>query len=111
MNRKQNSKDFIDLDQVYNFIEKEKLLEPNPYLVSKISNSIENPEVVSTNVLHIRQNVLNPILLSISVAAAITIGIVIGNLYNPKNYSGEPTSDFAYMNDAAIESVILLSSD
>lgn len=112
MNRKQNSNDYIDLDQVYKFIEEEKRVEPNPFLANKIFASIENADSgYLRKSRNLRQNVLNPVLIGISVAAAISIGIIIGNLYKPVTYQGDTISDFVYMDDAAIESVNLLSND
>ncbi|MDD2358703.1 MAG: hypothetical protein PHX13_12405 [Thiovulaceae bacterium] len=112
MNRKQNSKDFSDLDQVFEVIEDEKMMEPNPFLATRIMSSIEQAEADKLrNNLPNRKKMLNPVLVSISLAAAIILGIITGNLYSPVKPSSKVPSDFAYMNDAAIESVTLLTNE
>ena len=112
MNRKKNSNDFIDLDQVFEIIEEEKKFEPNPFLTSKILSSIGNSQVEQMRIYRpAGLKLLNPTMISLSVAAAVTIGIIIGSLYSPYRTSNSADSDFKYMNDAAIESVMFLSND
>lgn len=112
MNRKKNSNDFTDLDQVFEIIEQEKRVEPNPFLASRILSSIGNEQVGQMRINRpVGLRLLNPALIGLSVAVAVTVGIIIGNLYSPLNKSNEIVSDFSYMNDAAIESVLLLSNE
>ncbi len=112
MNRKKTSKDFTDLDQVFEIIEQEKKLEPNPFLASRILSSIGNENVGQMQINRpLGLRLLNPALIGLSVAAAVTVGVIIGNLYNPNKNFIETTSDFSYMNDVAIESVLLLTNE
>jgi hypothetical protein len=55
------------------------------------------------------QRVLKPVLISVSIAAAIFIGVLVGDIYFPAQPTNKLPVEMTYMNDAALESVDLFS--
>jgi hypothetical protein len=53
---------------------------------------------------------LKPVLVSLSIAAAILAGIFAGSIYQPAKQSKEIPVEMAYINDAALESVDYLAT-
>jgi predicted anti-sigma-YlaC factor YlaD len=86
-------------------IASEKKVEPDFFLSSKIMSRIEDLELKSQAPL-IR--VLKPALAAISIAAAITGGILIGNISEVTKDNGTPM-ELTLMNDAEMEQVNLLT--
>jgi anti-sigma factor RsiW len=95
-------------DKVMN---EEKRLQSNPFLVTRIMAGIEELEQnrASRERIPVYQKVLKPVLISVSVAAAIFIGILAGGSYLPSQSSDRIPVEMSYMNDAALESVELFS--
>lgn len=95
-------------DQV---MEEEKRLLPNPFLVTRIMAGIEEREQIHERNQRIPayQKVLKPVLVSVSIAAAIFIGVMVGNIYLPTQPTNHLPVEMTYMNDAALESVDLFS--
>jgi len=93
-------------------VEEEKRLHTNPFLVTRIMTGIEELEQLrESNIrIPIYQKVLKPFLFSISVAAAILIGVMFGNIYLPSHTTNKLPVELSYMNDAALESVDLFSN-
>lgn len=89
----------------------EKELKSNPFLVTRIMSGIEELEQNHESYQRIPayQHILKPALLSISIAAAIFIGVLVGNIYLPKQSINKLPVEMTYMNDAALESVDLFS--
>ena len=88
-------------------IEREKKIEPGPYLASGIMSAIENAESGAPETRLIR--ILKPAIIAASLAAAIFAGTIIGNVYKPA--SGYVPVELTLMNDAEIESVDVLLSE
>ena len=92
-------------------IDEEKRLQSNPFLVTRIMAGIEelgqNHE--SYKRISAYQKVLKPVLISVSIAVAIFIGVVAGNIYLPTQQTNKLPVEMTYMNDAALESVELFS--
>jgi len=90
------------------FIE-EKELQPNPFLVTRIMAGIDGLESNATEGEPIFTRVIRTALLTVSLAAAVFAGILLGN------FSAAPDErvplEMAMMDDAAIESVIMLSNE
>jgi len=89
----------------------EKGLKSNPFLVTRIMAGIEELEQSreSYQRIPVYQSVLKPVLISISVAAAMFIGVLVGNIYLPTQTINKLPVEMTYMNDAALESVDLFS--
>ena len=89
----------------------ESKVQSNPFLVTRIMSGIEEMEQKSGSYDPIPafQRVLRPILISVSLAAAIFTGVVVGSLYLSTESVQRIPVELSYMNDAALESVNLLS--
>jgi len=100
----------IIADKVMN---EEKNEQSNPFLSTRIMADIEELEHQKAIVRSIPKykKVLKPALISISVAAAIFLGVFMGNIYNPIQTSKSIPIEMAYMNDAALESVNMFSNE
>jgi hypothetical protein len=103
--------------QLINFskkvIESEKAIQSNPFLSTRIMSSIEELELKQAEKQSIPsyQKVLRPALITISIAAAMFIGIMAGNLFQPKQPANQIPVELAYMNDAALESVNVFANE
>jgi len=89
----------------------EKRLQSNPFLVTRIMAGIEELEQnrESYQYIPVYQKVLKPLLISVSVAAAIFIGVLAGSSYLPAQSPDRLPVEMTYMNDVALESVYLFS--
>lgn len=94
-------------------ISEEMAVESNPFLATRVMAEIEAIEQRQINSIHIPvyRKVLKPAIVIISVAAAIFIGVLVGNVYQPVSDSNKIPVELTYMNDAALESVDLLSNN
>ncbi len=92
-------------------MEDEKSMQQNPFLVTRIMANIGELENnrVGSQIVPFYQKVLKPALVGFSVAAAIFIGIVVGNFDVPAQSANKLPVEMAYMNDMALESVNLFS--
>ena len=89
----------------------EKEIKSNPFLVTRIMAGIEELEQnqVSYQRVPAYRSVLKPAFISVSIAAAIFIGVLVGNIYLPTQSINKLPVEMTYMNDAALESVDLFS--
>ena len=89
----------------------EKEIKSNPFLVTRIMAGIEELEQNRESYQRITayHSVLKPALISVSIAAAIFIGIFVGNIYLPAQSINKLPVEMTYMNDAALESVEMFS--
>lgn len=92
-------------------IEQEKSLQSNPFILTRIMAGIQVMEPGEQYTRHIPafQKVLKPVLISVSIAAAIFIGVMAGNIYLSTQPANNLPVEMLYMNDAALESVELFS--
>lgn len=94
-------------DRVINF---EKEISPDNYLTSRVMARIEKEEEGSYNGTSRFLKLLKPALITTSVAAAIFAGVMMGNIYKPSSGELSRPVEFALIDDAAIESVNILSN-
>ena len=89
----------------------EKGLNSNPFLITRIMAVIEELEQSreSYQRIPVYQRILKPALISVSVAAAMFIGVLVGNIYFPSQAINKLPVEMTYMNDATLESVDLFS--
>ncbi len=89
----------------------EKEIISNPFLVNRIMAGIEAPDQKHdiSRTVPAYQNFLRSALLTSSVAAAIFIGILIGNIYKPVPSGNILPVELVYLDDAALEPVNLFS--
>jgi anti-sigma factor RsiW len=91
-------------------ISKEKVIDPDNYLTSRIMAQIENPEKTGYRTISPFIRILRPALILTSMAAAIFVGVLIGNIYNPSVRDMSRPVELALIDDIAIESVDILSN-
>ncbi len=93
-------------------MDEEKNLQSNPFLVTRIMAGIEDlaPGYESYHPVSVFQKVLKSAIVAVSLAAAIFIGVVAGNLYKPATPVNKIPVEMVYLNDAALESVDLLTN-
>ena len=90
----------------------EKGIQSNPFLSTRIMAGIEElKQKRSYQRIPVYQKVLRSALISVSIAAAIFIGVIGGNIYKPIHPVNKLPIEMAYMNDAALESVELFSNE
>ncbi len=88
-----------------NVIAEEKSLRGNPYLVTRIMAELENENSRRSVARPSVQRVLRPVLITISLFIAITLGILEGNLIRTSpSYEPVPV-EILILNDSAVESV------
>lgn len=101
-----------DIYMMYEVAEKvfkaEKETEPDPFIVTRVMASIGKQQYKNETGL-IR--IAGPALLSLSAAAAVFIGIIIGNLSLPAGTNEKIPVELALINDASLESVETLSNE
>jgi len=95
-------------DKVMN---QEKELQPDPLLATRIMASIESLENSDYKPATVFKRVLKPVLVTISMAAAIFFGIMLGNLSRPVTNRETIPVELALIDDATIESVNILSNE
>lgn len=89
----------------------EKDLESNPFLVTRIMANIEQLEEERAQSIPIYSRVLKPALIGMSIVAAITMGIFAGNAYSPNIPSTGIPQELAYIDDASIEGIAILTTE
>jgi len=89
----------------------EKELEPDPFLITRVMAKIENREISGYRSGDIFTRILRPVLMTLSLAAAVFLGIMIGNLSLPYNNTRIIPAELAMIDDASLESVDNLSNE
>jgi hypothetical protein len=92
-------------------INQEKTIGPSIDLTARIMDRIENPEDTGNKISKPFIRVLQPALIITSIAAAIFIGVLIGNIYKPAGTVISKPVELSLIDDAAIESVDILSNE
>lgn len=89
----------------------EREIKSNPFLVTRIMAGIEELEQNRESYQRVPayRSVLKPALISVSIAAAIFIGVLVGNIDLSAQSVNKLPVEMTYMNDAALESVDLFS--
>ena len=89
----------------------EKRVISNPFLVTRIMAGIEETDSKSERFKRIPAyyKVLRPVFISVSLAVAVFIGVLVGSTYLPTESAHRLPVELSYMNDAALESVDLYS--
>lgn len=102
---------FSLLNTVERVILEEKEQVPNPFLSTRIMAAIEIAETYTPQNSPAFMRVLKPVAITISLAAALFIGIMIGNFSGSANNSNSIPFELALINDADLEAVSLLSNE
>lgn len=90
----------------------EKQVQSNPFLATRVMAGIEAMEQQSINQesIPVYRKALKPAFVTLSVVAAVLIGVFAGNSYQPSQQQRIPV-ELIYMNDALLESVNLWSDN
>ena len=83
----------------------------NPFLATRVMAGIETLENAGYEKESFNVRILRPALITISLAAAVFFGIVLGNLSRPDVNSNQIPVELALINDAFLESVNILSNE
>jgi predicted anti-sigma-YlaC factor YlaD len=96
-----------------NVIDIERKSESNPFLATRIMSAIEELEQKQRKPVYypLFGKVLKPVLITATLAIALLLGIVAGNLGRPTILSSQIPDEMIYINDANIESLALFLID
>lgn len=92
-------------------MDQEKELQPDPFLATRVMACIDNLENSGYKPATVFIRMLKPVLATASIAAAIFFGIMLGNLSRPATSREAIPVELALIDDAAIESVNILSNE
>ena len=92
-------------------INKEKELQSNPLLSTRIMTRIEEFEESVNKTAPAYERILRPAVIMISMVAAIFLGILIGNINKPVASERTLPEELALIDDVALESIDLLSNE
>lgn len=94
-------------------IESEVSVQSNPFLSTRIMAEIDKQSMeVKRNVFsNVFQKMLQPALITLSLAAAVIIGIVVGQIYLSSDVNRSIPEELVYLDDASIESLSLLVTE
>lgn len=101
--------EFRLLELAENLINEEKKLESNPFISTRVMARIEEierrpKESVFDNLFG---KVFKPVLITVTLTAALLLGIVAGSLNNKADQSVQIPEEISYMDDVFIESLDL----
>jgi len=92
-------------------IAEEKAFPSNPFLATRIMARIESMENTMNQPVPVLVRIMRPVLMILSLAVVIFAGFVIGNMATSSADGKVIPAELTLMDDAAIESVYLLSKD
>jgi hypothetical protein len=92
-------------------IGEEKSLLPDPFLSTRILAGIEKSESPRYETFPVITRVLRPALLTLSLAAAVFLGVIIGNIYKPAGMVKIIPVEMALIDDASLESIDILLTE
>lgn len=87
----------------------EKETDVDPFLVTRVLANIERLDAAGFGNAPLGAGILRPALITLSLAAAVLFGIMLGNLSRPAGNAGKIPLELALINDASLESVDILS--
>ena len=87
----------------------EKETAANPFLATRVMAQIERLDAEREENTPLGARILRPVLITLSLAAAVFFGIMLGNLSRPVGNFSKVPLELALINDASLESVGILS--
>ena len=92
------------VEQVMN---EEKSTSPNPFLATRIMVQLEEMQSKTYVPAHgfAKQPVFRPVTVVFIVGVAISLGVLLGNLYRPLQVHPSHSTELLYLDDAAIEPI------
>lgn len=98
-----------ELRHSYTIIEQEKIIAANPFLYTRVMAQIETLEQAQANVIPVYLQWLQPAFVTMAMAGALILGIMLGNLYNTPKVANRVPDEMGFMNDAAFESLSIIT--
>ncbi len=98
-------------DLIDKVIDWEKVINPDPYLATRIRAHLQNLNEQEKSPDFFVRRILKPALVTISMAAAIFIGVMLGNLSGSSEKIMTIPAEFALINDASLENIDLFSNE
>jgi len=92
-------------------IDQERKLQSDPFLTNRIMAGIDDPAGSGSQSETVLIRILKPALMTVSMAAAIFFGILLGNLSQPVTDRVKLPVELALIDDAAIETVNILLNE
>jgi hypothetical protein len=92
-------------------ISAEKETDADPFLLTRVMARIVNLENAGYENLSLATRILRPALITVSLAAAVFFGIILGNLSHPAGNIDKIPTELALINDASLELVDILSNE
>ena len=92
-------------------IDQEKQLEPDPFIATRIMAFVDNLEESRYQTAGLLTRIMKPVLITVSMAAAIFFGIILGDLSVPVSERNDLPIELALIDDASIESVNILLNE
>jgi len=92
-------------------IDREKEIQADPFRITRIMAGIDNLKSSGYEPANPFIRVLKPVLVTVSMAAAIFFGIMLGNLSEPVTDRDAIPVELALIDDASIESVNILLNE
>jgi predicted anti-sigma-YlaC factor YlaD len=92
-------------------IDQERNLQSDPFLTTRIMAGIDDPAGFGSQSETVLIRILKPALMTVSMAAAIFFGILLGNLSQPVTDRVKLPVELALIDDAAIETVNILLNE
>lgn len=89
----------------------EKEVQSNPFLATRIMAGLDEIETAGLRKEPAFRRALKPAIVTFAIAAAIAFGIFIGRIYQPVQYRNSVPMELALIDDAALESIDILSLD
>jgi predicted anti-sigma-YlaC factor YlaD len=86
----------------------EKELQVNPYLSARVMSEIENRQAEGRVYF---PRILRPVLITVSMAAAIFLGVMMGSIPQRNLNGNELPIELALINDAGLESIDILLNE
>jgi len=101
------------LELAENIINDEKRLESNPFLSTRVMAMIDEMEQKPKVPVfyNIFGKVFKPVLITVTLTAALLLGIFAGSLNSPSDQSVQIPDEISYMDDAFIESLDLFLTE
>jgi hypothetical protein len=92
-------------------MDEEKELQSNPFLPIRIMARIEDIRNPVIRRIPAFTRVAKPAILLVSLTVVIALGVLLGNIYRPVQHRDSFSVEMSWIDDAAIESVTVLSND
>jgi len=101
---------YNELNMAYRLIDSEKAIECNPFIVTRVMAAIENQEIALDKKPTL-QRILQTALIAVSISIAVLGGIEAGSLYTVSPKNNTIPDEMVFMNDAALESLCIYTTE